>query len=211
MPRSETNLEAALEKFFSDVSKTKTLVKYIAETVRKDFEEIIRNHEKRINTLETENHILKKQLDNLEQYNRRQTLRIFGITENENENVPEIVEDMLKNKMQLNISPNNIEECYRIRNKKVLNKRNGGQPNKKSGAIVVKFSTYEDRTMVYKNKSRLKSFKITIYEDLTKTKLLLVNKAIDKYGRQNVWTLDGKIKVKTESGIKIINDESDIE
>lgn len=211
MPRSETNLEAALEKFFSDVSKTKTLVKYIAETVRKDFEEIIRNHEKRINTLETENHILKKQLDNLEQYNRRQTLRIFGITENENENVPEIVEDMLKNKMQLNISPNNIEECYRIRNKKVLNKPNGGQPNKKSGAIVVKFSTYEDRKMVYKNKSRLKSFKITIYEDLTKTKLLLVNKAIDKYGRQNVWTLDGKIKVKTESGIKIINDESDIE
>lgn len=209
MTRGEANMEAALEKFFSDVSKTKTLAKSIAEIVKKDFEQIFEKYEKRINTLEAENSALKKQLDNIEQYNRRNTLRIFGIKENENENVPEIVENMLKNKMQLNISPNNIEECYRIRSKKDVNKP-GGQLVKKSGAIVIKFNTYEDRKMVYANKSRLKNSKIMIYEDLTKIKLRLVNKAIEKYGRHNIWTLDGRIKVKTESGIKIINDETDI-
>lgn len=209
MTRFEANLEAALDKFFSDGNKTKAFAISIGEVVKKDFKQIFEIYEEKISTLEAENSALKKQIDNVEQYNKRKTLRIIGIKETENENVLEIVEDIIKSKMKLNISQNSIDECYRIQNKKDVNKP-GGQQTEKTVAIVVKFNTYEDRKMVYANKSRLKNFKIKIYEDLTKSKLLLMNKAIVKYGWKNVWTLDGKIKVKTELGIKLITDESDI-
>lgn len=204
--QAETTMEAALEKFFSDVSKTQALAKSIAEIVKKDFEKILETYEIRINTLEKENNNLKRKLDNIEQHNRRNTLRIFGIKETENENVPEIVCDVINKQMELNIPQTNIEECYRIKNRK-----NEGESVKRDPAIIVKFSNYQDRRAMYTNKLKLKGSKIVVREDLTKRKLMLVNKSIDKYGRKNVWTSDGKIKVKTESGrIFIVSDECDI-
>ncbi|KAJ8312219.1 hypothetical protein KUTeg_009592 [Tegillarca granosa] len=48
------------------------------------------------NTLRTENENLKANIDELEQYSRRNAKRITGISENENENTDELVKDLAK-------------------------------------------------------------------------------------------------------------------
>lgn len=134
------------------------------------------------NTLEIDT--INKKIDNMEQYTRNNNIRIFGLQEKPNENTQELILNIIKEKLKINnIIPGDIEKSFRI-----------GKPNEKPRAIFVKFKSHQNKINVYGNKSKLKGTKITIREDLTKQRIKILNEKIEKYGKKNVWTLDGKIK-----------------
>jgi len=125
----------------------------------------------------------ESRLDELEQYGRRNNVRIFGVQENDNEDTNAIVEKVAS-KMNVSLPDSAIDRSHRIGSK-------GAFPR----PIIVKFTSYAYRSEVFFNKKRLKGTKITVREDLTKTRLKLLKDAAKSYSERNVWSIDGVIMV----------------
>ncbi|KAK3931679.1 LINE-1 retrotransposable element ORF1 protein [Frankliniella fusca] len=83
------------------------------------------------------------QLDELEQYGRRNNLRIFGVQENGNEDTDAIVEEVTS-KMNVSLPDSAIDRSHRIRSK-------GAFPR----PIIVKFTSYAYSSEVFFNKKKL--------------------------------------------------------
>ena len=64
--------------------------------------------------------------DDLEQYIRRQNLRISGITENKDENTDSLVVDFVKNTMQIDLDTRDIDRSHRV-----------GRPNSKNNRDII--------------------------------------------------------------------------
>ena len=92
--------------------------------------------------------VLKEDNDCLEQYSRRNTLRIAGIPERDNEDVGEKILSLCNQKLDVPITKDHIERVHRT-GKKVINAT-------KPRPILVKFSSYGARSAVYKAKSILR-------------------------------------------------------
>lgn len=75
--------------------------------------------------------------------------------------------------------------------------------------IIVKFTSYRKRAEVFRAKRLLINTKITVREDLTKKRVELLRKCIDKFGLKNVWTQDGTIIVKDKNYKIRINCDAD--
>lgn len=131
----------------------------------------------RINDLEIQ---LSKKTDELEQYQRRQCLRVFGVKEEENENTDAICIDIAK-KVGVNLDVSDIDRSHRVGRKET------GKPR----PIIVKFVSYRKRSELFQSKRLLKGSGFTLREDLTKQRLHLLNECIQKYGLSNVWTSRG--------------------
>ncbi|KAE8751880.1 hypothetical protein FOCC_FOCC001357 [Frankliniella occidentalis] len=126
---------------------------------------------------------VETRLDELEQYGRRNNLRIFGVQEKEDENTDDIVIDLAQ-KMGVEIDGSFIDRSHRV------GKR--GSPNR---PIIVKFIGYGPRSEIFGAKKKLINTKITIREDLTVRRLQVMKEAMAKYGMKRVWTRDGVIKI----------------
>ena len=72
--------------------------------------------------------------------------------------------------------------------------------------IIVKFSRYNVRDKVFKNKKKLKGKGYSITEILTALRVKKLTKARNSFGFTNVWTQDGKILCKEDSRIKVFFD-----
>lgn len=142
----------------------------------------------RDNTIKQLEAKLDKKTDELEQYQRRQCLRIFGVKEEEGENTDDIVLDVAK-KVGVDITIADIDRSHRVG-------RKGGE---KPRPVIVKFVSYRKRSELFRNKRRLKSTNLTLREDLTKSRHILLTKCIEKYGLHNVWTTDGNIIAKVNN------------
>lgn len=75
---------------------------------------------------------LRMRMDGLGQYSRRNTLRLYGIVEENNENCKERVLKVIN--YTLNIAPEKIERCHRA----------GKYNRHKTRSVLVKFSSYKD-------------------------------------------------------------------
>lgn len=137
----------------------------------------IEEKDKKINCLESK-------LDDLEQYSRRQCLRIFGIEESRQENTDQIAVEIAE-KVGVQLSVQDIDRSHRI-----------GVRGERPRPIILKFTSYRKRSEVFKSKKALKGSGVTIREDLTKTRYNVLQAAINKYGFQSVWTMDGAIIIK---------------
>ncbi|KAJ1530209.1 hypothetical protein ONE63_005136 [Megalurothrips usitatus] len=62
-------------------------------------------------------------------------------------------------------------------------------------AIIVKFTSYAHRSLMFRAKRLLKGKKVTVREDLTGQRLRLMKNAISEYGERNVWSIDGVILI----------------
>ena len=118
-------------------------------------------------------------------YQRRQCLRVFGVTEEVGEDTDIICMEVGK-RIGVNVEVSDIDRSHRIGKKDV------GKPR----PIIIKFLSYRKRNEMFRNKRQLKGSGITIREDLTKQRHLLLKECIQKYGLPNVWTMDGVIIVK---------------
>ena len=156
---------------------------------------------------------LRYQNDALEQYGRRNCLRITGISDAEEDSTATVVtlaNEVLK--IDPPIDPRDINNSHRL-----PKPRNA--PADQPHPIIVRFTRKVDRDRVLKGRKELKNFnedklvKTYINEDLTTTRarLFAAARAQQKSGRlQQVWTFNGNVKVKTLTGvvkdIRFIND-----
>ena len=173
-----------------------------------ELKELVKAKETKIKELEKQVCNLELNCDALEQYSRRNSIRISGLKENEHENPVETALDLINNKMDIDMTTSALDRVHRIGKKKEGTTR----------PLLVKFATYRERYRVYKAKQRLKSegtTRIFVNEDLTRKRSLLLYKARQMKRRkliQDCWSYDGQILIKDSRGKVIpINSDDDLE
>lgn len=166
-------------------------------SVIQDLKNALAERDIKIKSLEEK---LVRKTDDLEQYQRRQSLRIFGVEETEGENTDCIARDIAV-KIGVELSDTDIDRSHRV----------GRKSENKHRPIIVKFVSYRKRSEMYRNKKKLKNSGIVLREDLTQLRYKLLQDCITRFGLRNVWTVDGAIMVSTENGKRRITSAADIE
>ena len=161
------------------------------EEDRKRKEEVINSLRKKVCSLSETVGKLEAEIDDQEQYSRRNCLLIHGVTEDKKEDTDSVVINIIKNDVEVEISENDIDRTHRIGAPK--------NPGERPRPIIVKFARYNVRKKVFKNKKRLKGKKTSITESLTKNRMEKLKQARDEFGFGSVWTYDGKIMVQSSS------------
>ena len=140
------------------------------------------------------------------QYSRRNNVRIFGVKENKDENVIDLVTDIVVNRLKIqNFNPDlDIEAAHRV------GKVDKGPDPKPRGIIVRMRRSVRDKVM--KEKSRLIGSRMAITEDLTKQNMSLYNTIRKHQIVDKAWTKDGKttILVKESGKITQVNSMSEL-
>ncbi|KAK9709224.1 hypothetical protein QE152_g26743 [Popillia japonica] len=168
----------------------------------------------------------------LEQYTRRNSLRIFGIPENKNENTKEVknAQNALEQYTRRNslrifgIPENKNENTSDVISMFCKEKLNLDVPTTaidychrlfaKEGQqkpIIVKFISRYTKKLVYSKKKMLKGSKVVIKEDLTRANQNLLREASKRFGDRKAWSFEGKIYVKSGDRIKTVKSISDLE
>lgn len=135
---------------------------------------------------------LSIKLDDLEQYGRRSSLRLFNVPADPDLSCDKIVVNTVKNMLKVPISVDDIERAHRL-----------GKPNTHGNCpIIVKFKSYQTKARVYSAKSQLRGNreKIFLTEDLTKINHSTVVRLLELRSANQIyafWTQDGKIYFKS--------------
>ena len=145
--------------------------------------------EKRLVTAEEEN-------ENLEQYSRRNSLRISGIPEAENESTDDLVRQLAED-LEVEISDIEIDRSHRV------GRPDDGKRGKRSREIIVKFTRYNTRNKLYQVRKQLrdKPSRKTVFinEDLTRkrSKLLFDARTLVRVkALKAAYSFDGRIFVR---------------
>ncbi|KAK3932634.1 LINE-1 type transposase domain-containing protein 1 [Frankliniella fusca] len=137
-----------------------------------------------LSELQAENALLKEKTDDLEQRNRLENLRIFGIKEEAKEDTNKLVLDVAMKIGIYSLEKHHISRSHRV----------GKKHSDKPRAIIVKFVSYADRQKLFEAKKKLKGSNISIREDLTSIRQAILRKAHEKF--EEVWTQNGVIVIK---------------
>ena len=136
--------------------------------------EKIKELEETIDILTEKNKSLTSDVNELEQYSRRNCLLLHEVQENENKNTDDIVLKTMSEELNIEIKENDLVRTHRIGNRN----RKDGQPR----AIIVKFTCCAIRNKIYSNQKKLKGKIFLITESLTSRRYNLLKEAQDKYG-----------------------------
>ena len=124
----------------------------------------------KVQSLQSEVETLKLDLDDKEQYQRRTSLRIFGLPQEEGEDSESCRAKIIKiiQDEKLDITLDSVDRAHRI------GKREKGKP----AQVILKFATFRSRTIFYRARDRIKTnHKVRTHLDLTKSRLDTLNKA----------------------------------
>jgi hypothetical protein len=161
-----------------------------------------------IKRLEDRVEVLENQTDDLEQYSRRNCLRLNGLPEVSGEDTDcKTLEVLNKN---LNLWPpldkSHVDRIHRI-----------GDPNKERKnprQVIIKFTSYRHRQRVLQRKRGLKGTGLFLNEDLTKKRSAIMWTARNMWKDRrfkDVWTSDGRILVRDWAGkVHSINSAQDL-
>ena len=138
----------------------------------------------------------KYDLNDLEQYGRRNNVRISGLTfDNKYENSQQTakgIATILNNQMGLNISSYDIDIAHRL----------GKYEEHKIRNVIVKFVQRQLKVTVMKNTKKLKGTPISINEDLTSINLEVLA-SLRLKGKDTIeksWSYEGKLYAKMKTG-----------
>ena len=152
---------------------------------------------------------LSEQIEELEQYGRRTSLRFHNvpIRDIDKQRTDNIIVDIVKSKMKMiNFSVDDINRSHII-----------GNINQGKGQIICRLRNWKIKNSIYQLKTNLKSNadRIFVTEDLTKHRQSIVkelNIARKAKKISSFWTFDGRIfaKVTQESGKQLIKNLDDV-
>jgi hypothetical protein len=168
-------------------------VKSIFEELQALKEENKQLHD-RIRELEVSCHL---KVDDLEQYGRRHSIRIFGIPESDKEDTDLLALDVFNKKLNVPVTLADVNRSHRVGRRQPPQQ---GQAKPKDRPIIVRLCSYRTRKMIFDAKRKLKGSGVTIREDLTAERLKILNAAADRHGHRNVWSSDGRIKISIGEG-----------
>ena len=152
---------------------------------------------------------LANRLDHIEQYSRRNNIRLLGVKATPNEDTDKIVCDIAR-QIGVDISPNDIDRSHRLPNRRSADHdsnesyanaaaRNNSAP---PPPIIVKFMSHKAKFQMMKNRRKLKGSGTVIVEDLTKKNVNLLAQTSRRPSVKASWTSDGRVfaLVKTTGG-----------
>lgn len=189
-------------KVLMKIAVTEAIDEKLAD-LKADNERLTRENaalKRRVSTLEA-------QMDGSEQYSRRNSLRISGIPETENEDTDQAVLRVAET-IGVNIPPSEIDRSHRL-----------GKPgNRQTRDILVKFTSYRARERLMKSRRNLKNSELRgvfVNEDLTKVRSKLLfeaRKSVKTKHLLGAWSSDGRILVKDKKGtVAVVTCEEDID
>lgn len=195
--------EKLTKKIIQETEKAK---KSIEEDVNASFQFLEAELATKIASLDK----IKNDHNNLEQYTRKNSVRLFGVKEIEDEettperNAVKIFEDNLR----VSLEDNEIEIAHRAGKYSPEGKFDA----KKARPILIKFQSHKSKEKIMKSKREFKGSNYWIAEDLTAInagKVKTLNELRKAMKIKNVWTTDGKIRVRKldDSVIMIFTDE----
>ena len=170
-----------------------TFLTETSETIQSLEEENIAM-DSRIKVQATVSDRLVDQVHELRQYSRRTNLLIHGVEEEGNggrgEDTDAKVTEILHTKLGLQETfvPKDISRSHRL----------GKPKNGKKRPIIVRFTSYNTKKMVFDEKKKLKGSGVSITENLSPERYDLYQKCMTKFEKENVWTLDGRIFCLTQ-------------
>ena len=149
---------------------------------------------------------LEREIDELQQYGRRNAIVISGVPESDGENTDQIALDLAREKLKVSLDSHEISRSHR------LGPPRPGTPRPRN--IVVKLATYNIRKRLYDARRSLMSTGIYISEHLTKYRgdLFYDARQIQKRGLvKHAWTSDGRVLVRDHGGKAfLIQSKSDL-
>ena len=154
------------------------------EADRKEKERQISELKNEVKYLNEKVETMDRSLDRHEQYSRRNCLLIHGVKENEKEDTDEVVIEFFEKEMEEKLSANDIDRSHRLGKKQT-----GSRPR----SIIITFTRYNVRNVIFRKKKILKGKAVSITENLTKKRITEMKVARETYGFKNVWSQDGKI------------------
>jgi len=138
---------------------------------------------------------LEDRTDELEQYQRRNNIRIFGVKESAVEKTDDLVIGLCREKLGLELPASSICRSHRVGYK-------GEGETARPRPIIVKFTSYQARRMVFVVKKKLKGTGITIREDLTRRRLDLYREVVSRHGMDRTWSFDGRVCWLDKDGVR---------
>uniref|UniRef100_A0A1Y1K9R3 Uncharacterized protein n=1 Tax=Photinus pyralis TaxID=7054 RepID=A0A1Y1K9R3_PHOPY len=209
-------LNDKIKELFTSETFLNEVVKGVSSLILQDLDAELEQITKKVEVLEEENKDLRKMnanlniaIDNMEQYSRRNCLKVFGLPETPQENTDEVLLDLFKNHMHLSISPSDIDRSHRTGRMDSIQTRSNSKV--KCRPIIVKFTSYNAREKVFKNKKLLKSSGVIIRENLTQLRANVLKSAINKFNYKNVWTYDGKIFIKLKNKLYVVTSSEELD
>ncbi|XP_069132016.1 uncharacterized protein [Argopecten irradians] len=209
-------LENSITKEYMDgiVSKLKD---DIQTEIQRQNEELVNTLKVRINYLESENEELKEKVslleqresdsedticeleskfNDLEQQGRKNSVRIFGLTdpsvkESAEECVKRVVE-FSNSKLKVPLRTEDIDIAHRL----------GKFDQSKKRAVIVKFTHRTKKFEIIKSRRILRNSGITVSEDLTRINQQRLSEAFRLNSVQNSYSIDGKLFVVLKNGKK---------
>lgn len=172
--------EAAINHIIQQVSSN------ISNNIDEKFVKLqlnLKSFQKQLNKNRTDLIKIDHRVDSLEQYTRRCNLRFYGLQHPHQENVSTTLMNFIINHLKISdFTINDIEHSYKVSEQ----------------MCIAKFKSHEMKQKIYNSKKILKGTKFVIREDLTVFRHKAVLAAVSKYGPSNVWTIDGKIRLKIQ-------------
>ncbi|KAK9681218.1 hypothetical protein QE152_g38491 [Popillia japonica] len=214
-PEQIADFKVLFQECLADIVQNDAFIQKVAAAIAKTIDQKIdvalKTYSAKWEMLEKENRMLVNKLDQLEQYTRRNSLRIFGVSEQKDENLEDKVVNICKQKLNVDLTSCCIDRIHRIGPNKT--NRNNGRgillkfasyksklillKNRNNGrGILLKFASYKSKLILLKNRHKLRGTNIIIAEDLTKTRYDLYRSAQRKHGKKNTFISDGVVFVK---------------
>ena len=154
-------------------------------------DELLSQRADTIADLEQNVKMLTRKLDDLEQYGRRCSVRMFNVPQHPGETCTVAALKVINEHLEIPLVEDDVERCHNL-----------GRPNAKGNRpIIIKFKSYKSKAAVFQAKTKLRKNpnKIFISEDLTKTNHSIVQKLVQLRKDNSIdsfWTNDGKINMK---------------
>nr|CAI5826836.1 unnamed protein product [Callosobruchus analis] len=124
---------------------------------------------------------------------KRNSIRILGIDEKDNENPFLTSSEFFSNRLGIPCTLSDIDVAFRI--------GNTADKQSRPRVLLSTLSTSSKRNDIMRAKKfKLKRSNVTIYEDLTRDNFKLLQKAKKTFGGKNAWSTGGKIYVKQADG-----------
>lgn len=201
----QTIIQETISKLMRDDTFFKVLVTNIEEKLQiKQMQQKIDDLTKKVEKLKEEKEeeikIMAEKIEKMEQHRKRKSIRIYGVIENNRENVIEKALEVLNGKLKLNLRDHDLENCFRIGKT-----RNGKRP------IMIGFTKENVKKAAVQNRGKLKGTGISVTEDVTPAKYKLFKEAKEKLGKENVWILGGEIRAQIDQQRHVIRSKAQLD
>ena len=179
------------------------MLRGLAQTLTTSFGNIIAKKDAEIRELNVRVTALEEKTDDLEQYSRRNTVRIRSIPEALNEDTDGLVKDVAARKLDVQLTKHDFVRSHRVGRK--------SEEKDTPRDVIVRFTSHNTKVAVMRNARKLKGTHIFINEDLTKVRSTIAWEARSLKRENKVadtWTRDGIVFVKVgENSIKSFTTE----